>query len=64
MPSRWKTAIVTWVGVCLVVHAVSVLLVPLSGMWPWLADFLVGNALVVARLKRVVMPVLGRLFRR
>lgn len=61
---RWKMAVVTWVGVCLVVLCVSQLLAPLAGVWPWLIGFLVGNALVVAGLTWIVMPVLARLFRR
>ncbi len=63
VPPRWKMAVVTWVGVCLVVYGVSLLLSPFALVWPWLAGFLVGNGLVVAGLTWVVMPVLGRLFR-
>jgi antibiotic biosynthesis monooxygenase (ABM) superfamily enzyme len=63
VPPRWKMALITWIGVCLVVYAVNI------GLWWWTYDwlgwlrFLVANAVVVVVLTWAVMPILNRLFR-
>lgn len=56
VPPRWKMAIVTWVGVCVTVDVVSLLMGQVAAGWPWAAGFLVANALVVAALTWAVMP--------
>lgn len=63
VPPRWKMAIVTWVGVCLMVCTVSWLFSPVTGQWHWLVGYLVINAGVVAGLTWIVMPILNRLCR-
>ena len=63
VPPRWKMALVTWVGVCLMVYTVSSALSPLTGSWPRLLTYVTVNAGVVAGLTWVVMPVLNRLLR-
>ena len=55
-PSRWKMAIVTWVGVCLTVGVLGVLLGPSMSNWSWFARLLAMNAAVVAALTWIVMP--------
>jgi len=64
VPPRWKMAVVTWLGVCLAVYAVGLAMSRLASDWPPLPAFLAANALVVAALTWVVMPVLSWLFRR
>jgi antibiotic biosynthesis monooxygenase (ABM) superfamily enzyme len=64
VPPRWKMALVTWLGVCIVVYLVSTFVTPLFTPWPWLLGFLAANAVVVAALTWVVMPGLNRLFHR
>jgi uncharacterized protein len=63
VPPRWKMAVVTWLGVCLMVYTVQQILSPLSQSWPPLLTYLIVNAGVVAGLTWIVMPVLIRLFR-
>jgi uncharacterized protein len=63
VPPRWKMALITWLGVCLMVYIVTWLLSPVSGQWHWLVSYLVVNAGVVAGLTWIVMPALNRLFR-
>jgi antibiotic biosynthesis monooxygenase (ABM) superfamily enzyme len=63
LPPRWKMAIVTWVGVCLTVGVLGVLLGPLMSNWSWFAYLLAMNAAVVAVLTWVVMPLLTRMAR-
>src|SRR5438128_816321 len=36
VPPRWKMAVVTWVGVCLMVYTVTRLLTPIIATWPWI----------------------------
>ncbi|MDB5384885.1 MAG: hypothetical protein JWM11_531 [Planctomycetaceae bacterium] len=57
-PPIWKMAIVTWVGVCLTVGVLGVLLGPAMSDWPWFANLLAMNTAVVAVLTWVVMPLL------
>jgi antibiotic biosynthesis monooxygenase (ABM) superfamily enzyme len=59
-PPVWKMAIVTWVGVCLTVGLLGVLLGPMMSSWTWLTKLLVMNAAVVAMLTWIVMPILVR----
>lgn len=59
-PPRWKMAIVTWVGVCLTVGVLGILLGPQMSEWPPLARLLTMNAAVVAVLTWGVMPCLTR----
>jgi len=60
---RWKMAIVTWLGVNVAVIAWRLLLTPLIGEWHLVPRSLLTNALVVALLTWVIMPLLSRLFR-
>lgn len=59
-PPRWKMAVVTWVGVCLTVGTFNTVLRPWMTGWTWWANLLGFNAVVVAALTWVVMPVLSR----
>jgi len=61
--TRWKMAIVTWVGVCLTVGILNVVLRPMISGWPWWANLLGFNAVVVVALTWVVMPALSRMTR-
>jgi len=61
-PEKWKMALVTWIGVCFTVYAVTPLLTPPTQHWPWFLKFITLNAGVVAGLTWVVMPVLRRVF--
>jgi uncharacterized protein len=63
VPPRWKMALVTYVGVCLVVYAVNLALEWPDFEWPAWLRFFLSNALVVAGLTWAVMPVLSRVFR-
>ena len=60
---RWKMALVTWLGVNVVVISLTWLLGPLLGAWPLIPQALFVNALVVVLLTWVIMPLLTRLFR-
>lgn len=60
---RWKMALVTWVGVCLTVGTLGVVLRPLIAGWPWWGNLLGFNAAVVGALTWGVMPVLSRVMR-
>ena len=62
VPPRWKMASVTWIGVCLTVFVVNVVLSPLTPAWPGWLFFLLSNAVIVVGLTWAVMPVLNRLF--
>ena len=64
VPPRWKMALVTWVGVCLMVYTVTQLFTPITSQWPWFLGFITINAGVVASLTWIVMPVLNRLCHR
>jgi antibiotic biosynthesis monooxygenase (ABM) superfamily enzyme len=57
-------ALVTWLGVNVVVISLTWLLGPLLGAWPLIPQALFVNALVVVLLTWVIMPLLTRLFRR
>ncbi|MBL8823200.1 MAG: hypothetical protein JNJ77_11475 [Planctomycetia bacterium] len=63
VPPRWKMAVVTWVGVSLTVYIVSWLLSPMTNHWPTLLAYMFANAVVVAGLTWIVMPLLNRVFR-
>ncbi len=63
LPPRWKMAVVTWVGVCLTVGTLNTVLGPWMAGWPWWASLLGLNAVVVAALTWVVMPLLSRCLR-
>lgn len=62
-PPRWKMVVATWVGVCLTVGALNPVLRPWMADWHWLANLLAFNAVVVALLTWVVMPVLSQSLR-
>jgi antibiotic biosynthesis monooxygenase (ABM) superfamily enzyme len=64
VPPRWKMALVTWIGVCFVVLVVNLGLSWWTPDWLGWLRFLVANALVVAALTWIVMPILNRLFRK
>ena len=62
-PSRWKMAIVTWMGVWPTVLLISLLISPhLMGLPIWIAIG-IDTVLVVATLTWAVMPILTRLMR-
>jgi antibiotic biosynthesis monooxygenase (ABM) superfamily enzyme len=61
VPPQWKMAIVTWVGVCLTVGVVGIVMGPFMSGWTWFAQLLIMNAVVVALLTWVVMPVITRI---
>lgn len=61
-PPRWKMALLTWLGVNGMVWAASEAVNVVGESWPFAAVFLTVNALVVAGLTWVVMPLLTRLF--
>jgi len=63
VPPRWKMALVTYIGVCMMVYAVSVTLSWPGVKWPAWLRFFLGNALVVVGLAWAVMPMLNRVFR-
>jgi antibiotic biosynthesis monooxygenase (ABM) superfamily enzyme len=63
VPPRWKMAFVTYIGVCLMVYAVSLALSWPGVEWPAWLRFFLGNALVVVGLAWAVMPVLNRVCR-
>jgi len=60
-PSRWKMAIVTWVGVNPAVYLSAAAVPKIFGPLPSLIELLVVNAFVVAALTWVLMPLLTRL---
>jgi antibiotic biosynthesis monooxygenase (ABM) superfamily enzyme len=60
-PARWKMAVLTWVGVNGMVWAAGSGVGAVGPEWPFWASFLLVNAIVVAGLTWVVMPVLTRL---
>jgi len=62
-PPRWRMAVVTWIGVCLSVYVVNSAFSLFAQAWPTFLVFLVANAVVVASLTWIVMPVLSWLFR-
>lgn len=61
-PEKWKMALVTWIGVCFTVYAVTLMLTPSTRHWPWFLKFITLNGGVVAGLTWVVMPVLSHVF--
>lgn len=62
-PPRYKMALATFIGVCLVIAFLNLVLSPFIGNWPYLPNLLVFNACVVTLLTWVVMPVLTRIMR-
>ncbi len=63
-PSRYKMALVTWLGVFVTLAIVSRLLAPLLSGLPVLLNQLVTTGLVVALLTYLIMPRLTQLFKR
>jgi antibiotic biosynthesis monooxygenase (ABM) superfamily enzyme len=63
-PPRWKMALLTWIGVNAAVYIFSNAVPAVFGGLPMLASLLIVNALVVASLAWVLMPVLTKLFSR
>lgn len=63
-PSRYKMALVTWLGVFVTLASVSRLLAPLLSGLPVLLNQLVTTGLVVALLTYLIMPRLTQLFKR
>jgi antibiotic biosynthesis monooxygenase (ABM) superfamily enzyme len=61
-PSRWKMALVTWIGVCFTVYVVNTVFAAVVPAWPRFVTFLFANAVIVAGLTWAVMPVLNRIF--
>lgn len=62
-PPRWKMALLTWLGVSVMVFAVSRSINLVNQTWPWWVSFLLINGLVVAGLTWAVMPLLVKCFR-
>ena len=62
VPPRWKMALVTYIGVCLMVYAVSLRFVVARRRMAGVAAFLSGQRPVVVGLAWAVMPVLNRVF--
>jgi hypothetical protein len=60
---KWKMAIATYLGVLLVVMGLGLTLGPLLKSWNFVWQNMVFNALVVALLTWVVMPIITRLLR-
>jgi uncharacterized protein len=63
-PPKWRMAILTFLGVCIMVYLFSTLIGHFLPTAPWIVKFLLGNALVVASLTWVTMPILVKLFHR
>jgi antibiotic biosynthesis monooxygenase (ABM) superfamily enzyme len=63
VPTKWKMAVLTWIGVCSTVYSVTLISTPFTENWPWILKFFAVNAGVVALLFWLVMPVLSHLFR-
>jgi len=63
-PPRWKMALLTWMGVNGMVLITASAMGALGGGLPRWAAFLIGNAVVVAGLTWVVMPLLSKGARR
>lgn len=63
-PPRWKMAIVTWIGVSPAVYIFSNTVPAVFGHLSTLMSLLLVNALVVATLTWVFMPLLTKLFHR
>ena len=61
-PSRYKLALVTWLGAYPVITLILWALGPLMQSWPLLARTLVVSFLMVAALTWLVLPVLMRTF--
>lgn len=61
-PARWKMAIVTWLGVWPTVLIVSSLVAPQLSNLPMLLGSALVNAVIVACLTWIVMPLLVKLF--
>ncbi len=61
-PRRWKMALLTWLGVWPTVLMVSNLIAPQLNSLPLLLGSAIANAVVVACLTWIVMPLLVRLF--
>jgi len=62
-PTRYKLAVVTWVGAYAVITASLAVLGPTIANWPLPLRTLALSVLMVAVLTWLVMPVLTRLFR-
>jgi hypothetical protein len=62
-PVRWKMAVVTWLGVWPTVLTVSNLVAPSLSNLPLLLGSAIVNAVIVACLTWIMMPVLVKLFR-
>ena len=62
-PPQWKMALITWVGVNVAVYLVNTAMAALFGPLPMLVGLLIGNAVIVAALTWIFMPVLTRIFR-
>jgi hypothetical protein len=61
-PSRYKMAIVTWIGVQIVTSLVAYFLGPFFAPFPLFINLAISNVIVVVALTYVVMPQLTRLF--
>lgn len=62
-PTRYKQAMLVWVGVMIVSLAVSPFVAPLLAPLPWLLRVSVNVAITVALLTYVIMPQLTRWFK-
>lgn len=62
-PPQYKTAIATWIGVCIVIFFLNAVLAPYIENWAYIPNALVFNACVVTLLTWVVMPLITKLLR-
>jgi antibiotic biosynthesis monooxygenase (ABM) superfamily enzyme len=61
VPPRWKSAILTWIGVSITAFILRQTLTPQISEWHIALGFLTFNAAMVACLTWLVMPTLGKL---
>lgn len=59
-PPRWKMALLTWVGVNLIVIPARTVVGSFFASWPTTAIYLLTNAVVVVALTWLIMPLLTR----
>lgn len=60
-PPKYKMAVATWIGVCIVVFLLNAVLAPFIADWGYVYEVVVFNACVVILLTWVVMPLLTKM---
>lgn len=63
-PPSYKMALVTFIGVCIVIAFLNLVLTPFIKNWAYFPNLLIFNAFVVSLLTWVVMPVLTKILHR